>query len=303
MDYTKYFCPVCNEKFDENSDVVVCPDCGTPHHRNCWFDSGKCFNADHHAQNENLGSNYVAEAPEETEIPHVEAEQINEGAEGFFTNNNVPENESPAEKVLIDGRPVVLYEIAVRKNQKYYIPRFLAIDQFGNKARVWNFWACLVPLAWSLYRKMYKLCAAILALYVLIFAVSGYFIYTNEALMQANAECAAEDPMYYQNILSYEAGEQVVLTAKQQNLMEEIKNIQIPSYISVGISVLLIACRIILGIKADSLYKKKIAKAIETGEAIGLKDDALKMYVFKKNGIVPIIIPALVGLFEWFMIY
>jgi hypothetical protein len=67
---------------------------------------------------------------------------------------------------------------------------------------------------------MYKLCAAILALYVLIFAVSGYVIYTNEALMQANEECAAEDPMYYQNILSYEAGEQVVLTAKQQKLTQ-----------------------------------------------------------------------------------
>ena len=109
--------------------------------------------------------------------------------------------------------------------------------------------------------------------------------------------------MYFQNILSYEAGEQVVLTVKQQKLMEEMANIQIPSYISVGISVLLIACRIILGIKADSLYKKKIAKTIEKGEAIGLNDDALKMYVFRKNGIVPIVIPVLVGLFEWFMIY
>lgn len=303
MDYTKYFCPVCNEKFDENSDVVVCPDCGTPHHRSCWFEAGKCFNSEHHSQNENLASNYVAEAPEEAQIPHVEAEQINEGTEDHFVNNNVPGNENPTENILIDGRPVVLYEIAVRKNQKYYIPRFLALDKFSTKARVWNFWACLVPLAWSLYRKMYKLCAAILALYVLIFAVSGYFVYTNEALMQANAECAAEDPMYFQNILSYEAGEQVVLTAKQQKLMEEMANIQLPSYISVGISVLLIACRILLGIKADSLYKKKIAKTIEIGEAIGLKDDALKMYVFKKNGIVPIIIPVVVGLFEWFMIY
>ncbi len=307
MDYTKYFCPVCNEKFDENSDVVVCPECGTPHHRACWFEFGKCFNADHHSQNDNLGSNYVIEAAEEaqeeTEIPHIEAEQINEGTEGHFINDNIPENENPAEKVLIDGRPVVLYEIAVGKNQKYYIPRFLAIEQFGSKARVWNFWACLVPLAWCLYRKMYKLCAGILAIYVLIFAVSGYFIYTNEAFLQANAECAAEDPMYYQNILSYDAGEQVVLTAKQQKLMEVIENIQIPSYISIGISVLLITCRILLGIKADFLYKKKIAKAIEKGEAIGLKEDALKMYVFRKNGIMPIVIPALVGFFEWFMVY
>jgi DNA ligase (NAD+) len=30
MDYKKYFCPVCNENFNDNDDVVVCPDCGTP---------------------------------------------------------------------------------------------------------------------------------------------------------------------------------------------------------------------------------------------------------------------------------
>lgn len=33
-------CPVCLKRFQENDDIVVCPVCGTPHHRECY--SNKC---------------------------------------------------------------------------------------------------------------------------------------------------------------------------------------------------------------------------------------------------------------------
>lgn len=42
-------CPVCGELFREGDDVVVCPDCGTPYHRNCWQQHGTCLFADRHA--------------------------------------------------------------------------------------------------------------------------------------------------------------------------------------------------------------------------------------------------------------
>ncbi len=34
--------PVCREKFTSDSDIVVCPDCGTPHHRECYTKTNKC---------------------------------------------------------------------------------------------------------------------------------------------------------------------------------------------------------------------------------------------------------------------
>ncbi len=43
-DYTGIRCIVCNEKFDEKDDVVVCPECGTPYHRACYAKNGKCVN-------------------------------------------------------------------------------------------------------------------------------------------------------------------------------------------------------------------------------------------------------------------
>lgn len=49
MFYTGYECPVCHNKFKESDDVVVCPICGTPHHRDCYNSLGHCANEDKHA--------------------------------------------------------------------------------------------------------------------------------------------------------------------------------------------------------------------------------------------------------------
>ena len=37
-------CIVCSEKFSSEDDVVVCPECGTPYHRDCYNKEGKCVN-------------------------------------------------------------------------------------------------------------------------------------------------------------------------------------------------------------------------------------------------------------------
>lgn len=35
-------CPVCRSRFNDKAEVVVCPVCGTPHHRACYNINGKC---------------------------------------------------------------------------------------------------------------------------------------------------------------------------------------------------------------------------------------------------------------------
>lgn len=37
-------------KFEENSDIVVCPQCGTPHHRVCYMVKNRCEYEDKHAE-------------------------------------------------------------------------------------------------------------------------------------------------------------------------------------------------------------------------------------------------------------
>lgn len=47
-DFTQYTCPVCGREITPSDDIVVCPQCGAPHHRDCWKKEGHChFQPDH----------------------------------------------------------------------------------------------------------------------------------------------------------------------------------------------------------------------------------------------------------------
>ena len=46
MEFSEFQCPVCNKTFQDGDDVVVCPECGAPHHRECYEQNGHCFYED-----------------------------------------------------------------------------------------------------------------------------------------------------------------------------------------------------------------------------------------------------------------
>ena len=48
FDYTGSECKSCGEKFTAEDDIVVCPECGTPYHRECWKREGECINTELH---------------------------------------------------------------------------------------------------------------------------------------------------------------------------------------------------------------------------------------------------------------
>ena len=45
-------CPVCSETFREDDDIVVCPKCGAPYHRECYQEKGKCIFSELHRSGE-----------------------------------------------------------------------------------------------------------------------------------------------------------------------------------------------------------------------------------------------------------
>lgn len=49
VNYENVSCPVCGKPLKEGDDVVVCPVCATPQHRECWMENGRCGNDDLHA--------------------------------------------------------------------------------------------------------------------------------------------------------------------------------------------------------------------------------------------------------------
>lgn len=42
-------CPICQQPFQEGDDIVVCPECGAPYHRECYKKHGGCVFEDRHA--------------------------------------------------------------------------------------------------------------------------------------------------------------------------------------------------------------------------------------------------------------
>lgn len=52
MEYKEVKCPVCERFLKSEDDIVVCPKCGAPYHRACYFEKGSCIFIDLHEKNE-----------------------------------------------------------------------------------------------------------------------------------------------------------------------------------------------------------------------------------------------------------
>ncbi|MDR0920620.1 MAG: hypothetical protein LBM93_15440 [Oscillospiraceae bacterium] len=44
MIFSDHICISCDKRFKSGDDIVVCPECGTPYHRECWLKNGECIN-------------------------------------------------------------------------------------------------------------------------------------------------------------------------------------------------------------------------------------------------------------------
>ncbi len=51
MDYYGYKCTSCKHEFTKDDEIVVCPDCGSPYHKECYDLWGKCLNESKHKDN------------------------------------------------------------------------------------------------------------------------------------------------------------------------------------------------------------------------------------------------------------
>ncbi len=75
MRYRNYKCDGCEKPFESEDDIVVCPECATPQHRECYEKNGCCVNEHLHAE----GFQWQGEKLESSEkAEDVSADQSNE---------------------------------------------------------------------------------------------------------------------------------------------------------------------------------------------------------------------------------
>lgn len=91
-------CPVCRTPLNDNSDIVVCPECGTPHHRACYLKYNRCGVESYHSS----GFVWHGYLPWEEQ----EAMENNQPAqEEFSTDSAAEESDDPHHAEYPGGTP------------------------------------------------------------------------------------------------------------------------------------------------------------------------------------------------------
>lgn len=74
MIYKGQICDGCGKVFEENDDVVVCPECATPQHRECYNKNSACVNAHMHSEDfswEGVGGKNPVPAVKEEKVKTI----------------------------------------------------------------------------------------------------------------------------------------------------------------------------------------------------------------------------------------
>lgn len=156
-------CPVCGLTFTDNDDVVVCPECGTPHHRDCYKNFGGCANAEKHADGFSFisATPKIEDEPKKTETaynsaPIYESETSSQGSSANESNFSSPFGYTITDTDEIDGIPVGDMKKFIGSNWLYYVTLFFAKVKGMRIFRV-NFAAFFGSYVWLFARKFYLL--------------------------------------------------------------------------------------------------------------------------------------------------
>lgn len=212
-------CPVCNVECKIDEDIVVCPECGAPYHRECYNSVGQCVYKEKHSQ----GFSYTNSKVDINAEKSVNSSEINietskneyKKCPRCFNKNTIDapfchkcgysfsENNTPP-KPTFNGIPITppfdpllglnkdetindikISDLAqyIKGNLLYYIPVFKNIFE-KNKSK-FNFSAFLFSGAWFLYRKLYKIGIALTTTVFLLSIFSTFieFTYANDILV------------------------------------------------------------------------------------------------------------------------
>ncbi len=269
--YDDIECPVCHKKFTDTDDVVICPECGTPHHR-------ECYNAVGHCVNENLHKNgYVFDREKELQkskedVPKVESEpNFSQSSSAYNVNNEYysgkdeeqntqysdrRENQNPFSATdminndirtlkykndirKIDGESAYEAATVVGTNVDRFMNKFFKF-QSGKKVS-WNWGAFFFGPYYFFWRKMYK---------------PGALFVSIQLICRILITAVFYDQYYdFLNLIS---------NATTQNAQQIANSAEFQAFMPVSFIVLgtMLVINIICAMFADFLYKGKVVEVI-----------------------------------------
>lgn len=217
-----YKCPVCEKTFLKQDDIVVCPQCGAPYHRDCYQKNAGCVYTEKHAEGfswkgekEDIpqAAQTVRCAKCGTDNPVSAAVCSDCGAylrtPSYGSAQNSPAagfppelSENPAaefeqiENEELNGIRVGDFKSFLGNSWFFSLPSFYNIGKYGKKLSL-NIFALLTHGIWFIWKKMYGVGILILTLmtgiYIFQIAVADLI----EPLMKCIDKSDAEGMMAF----------------------------------------------------------------------------------------------------------
>ena len=236
-------CISCGEFFKDNDDIVVCPVCGTPYHRECYLKEGDCINASLHESGESWKPEYAQEGtnPENSGEPLkcIRCGAVNppqalfcskcgmpmsgngDGARPF---NSMPNGSGFNQQFQggfggkgfnatvinqdteIDGVKVDDYAKYVGKNPLNFLANFIRFGKTGGKVSL-NLGALIFPHFYFFYRKMNWL-GVLFMLATIVLSIPSIIYLGQEGfngmiLLNTNINVNSADFVMINNLCSY----------------------------------------------------------------------------------------------------
>ncbi len=272
-------CAVCSAYLFEEDDVVYCPECGAPHHRECYNSQGHCGLQEFHGT-ENQYKKPETDTEQVDEAPTDTATTCTMCGESYNSDNNsCPYCNAPniskmgGHIVSIDlmggvspntdlGNGVTAQEARkfVATNSHRYIPKFL---KFKNGKKIsWNWLAFFTPCGWLVSRKMYLLGGIIAAIQIALSMLTVPFAAAINQLDLSTAKNSYEIALIVMDNISL-IGEKVIYTASIGSFLNTI-------------------LAFLFAIFADYIYRNRVISSVT--EIKNNSDDVEKSFL-KKGGV------------------
>ena len=288
MNFTNEICPVCQRAFNENDDIVVCPDCGTPHHRECWSIKNVCENSALHgtgfewkpSENTEKEENTFTLPTAETDVQQTDAQNIPAFGGRMATQEEIEDLMLAGSGIkkddTFDGIRAGDAALYIQQNARRYIKKF------SRNTVTFNWAAFFFTPAWYFFRKMYKAGAAFLALFIAL------TLFTYPLAEKVNSQSKAINSRIEQMQSSDESLSNEDIAKEIMSDSEfyaTVKSCAKSCALYYGASV--IAPGLLSGFLANYLYKKKmrqdIAKAKEESKDQNIRFE--KALIMRKGGV------------------
>ncbi len=276
-------CPVCHAKFFEDDDIVICPDCGAPHHKKCWEQIGKCAYSESHGTKDQWQMPKV-ELPLEEE-PKEQNDNKNDSDNGGFMPHieMLSDDDKEATEKFVDellkaggidkeseacGEKSADVALFVGSNATRYIHAFKDMEYHKTKIN-WNWMAFFIPGYWLLGRKCYK-GGSLVSVFTLFVSLMTTIINGSSNNLYNLLVKAVDDPIMF-------VTEPVLITF-------------------LIIAAMSLTVRIIMGLLGDWFYKKHVYDSLKELHSRGLDDE---LSLIKHGGInffIPIIVYFVAGI-------